>query len=161
MNKKWLVAMLGAAAMTMSVGAIAQQRTSGFYVGGDIGTVDFGSDDDTGFRIFGGYQINRTFSAELGYATLYDKGGVDVTAWELVGLGSLPIANQFSVFGKLGLAMWEVKGFGAKRDGTDLTFGVGLQYDLSRNVGIRAQWQRYDTDPEEADALTIGLVYRF
>jgi OOP family OmpA-OmpF porin len=167
MNKKWLVAMLGAAAMTASAGALAQQPMQGWYVGADVGTVDFGNDDDTGFRILGGYQINRTFAAELGYGMLYDKGDAEVTAWDLVGVASFPIANKFSVFGKLGFAMWEVKQrnvpfFGTlKDDGTDLTFGVGLQYDVSRNLGVRAQWQRYDTDPEEADALTIGVIYRF
>jgi OOP family OmpA-OmpF porin len=168
MNKKWLVAMLGAAAMSVSAGAIAQQQpASGWYVGADIGQLDLeDADKDTAFRFLGGYQINRTFAAELGYGMLYDKGDVEVTAWELVGLAKMPIGTNFSVFGKLGFAMWEaeqrnVPFFGTiKDDGTDLTFGIGLQYDVSRNLGVRAQWQRYDVDAD-ADLLSIGLIYRF
>jgi OOP family OmpA-OmpF porin len=161
--KKWLVAMLGAAAMTASAAALAQQpRMAGWYVGGDVGQVDFGTEDDTGFRILGGYQVNRNFAAELGYSMLFDKGGAEVTAWELVGIGSFPLGNQFSVFGKLGFAMWEteVSGVGSD-DGTDLTYGIGVQYDLNPRLAIRGQWQRYDVDPDEADMFSIGLIYRF
>jgi OOP family OmpA-OmpF porin len=173
MNKKWLVAMLGAMAMAMSAGAMAQQKMqdTGWYIGADFGQTDLEDiDEDTTWKILGGYKINRTFAVELGYATLFDKSvsgiGVDVTAWDLVGVASFPIADKFSVFGKLGFAMWEaeatsVPGFGTvEDDGTDLTFGIGLQYDVSRNLGIRAQWQRYDVDAD-ADLMSIGLVYRF
>jgi OOP family OmpA-OmpF porin len=162
MNKKWLVAMLGAAAMSVSAGAMAQQQpASGWYIGGDIGQLDLeDADKDTAWRILGGYQINRNFAAELGYGMLYDKDDVEVTAWELVGIGSFPLANRFSVFGKLGFAMWEAEFPGGDDDGTDLTYGIGLQYDVSRNLGLRAQWQRYDVDAD-ADLLSIGLIYRF
>jgi OOP family OmpA-OmpF porin len=173
MNKKWFVAMLGAAAMTMSAGAMAQRQpvNTGWYIGGDFGQTDLEDiDEDTSWKILGGYQINRTFAVELGYANLFDKRisgiGVEVTAWDLVGVASLPLGDKFSVFGKLGFAMWEaeatsVPGFGSvSDDGTDLTFGVGLQYDVSRNLGIRGQWQRYDVDAD-ADLLSIGLIYRF
>lgn len=164
-NKKWIAAMLGAAAMAMSAGAMAQQTMQGFYIGGDIGQVDLeGADKDTGFRFVGGYNINRTFAAELGYSMLYDKDDVEVTAWELVGIAKMPLGTNFSVFGKLGFAMWEaeadVLGLTFKDDGTDLTFGAGVQYDVSRNLGVRAQWQRYDVD-SDADVLSIGLVYQF
>jgi OmpA-OmpF porin, OOP family len=163
---KWLIAVLSAAAMTVSAGALAQQsRMSGWYVGGDIGKVDFGSEDDTGFRILGGYQLNRNFAAELGYGMLFDKGGAEVTTWELVGIGSYPLANNFSIFGKLGFAMWEtevsVLGLTLKEDGTDLTYGFGVQYDVNPRLAIRGQWQRYDVDPDEADMFSIGLIYRF
>jgi OOP family OmpA-OmpF porin len=165
MNKKLLVAMLGATAMAMSAGAMAQQKTqdhTGWYVGADIGTTDLdGADDDTGTRFVGGYNINRNFAAELGYSMLYDKGGVDVTAWELVGIGKFPFGNNFSVFGKLGFAMWDADFPGGSDDGTDLTFGLGVQYDFSRNFGVRGQWQTYDVGDGDADVLSLGIIYRF
>jgi OmpA-OmpF porin, OOP family len=170
MNKKLLIAMLGATAMAMSAGAMAQQKTqdhTGWYIGADIGTTDLdGADDDTGTRFLGGYNINRNFAAELGYSMLYDKGGVEVTAWELVGIGKFPLGNHFSVFGKLGFAMWEAEveraPFGNfKDDGTDLTFGLGVQYDFSRNFGVRGQWQTYDVGDGDADVLSLGIISRF
>ncbi len=168
MNKKLLVAMLGATAMAMSAGAMAQQKMqdTGWYVGADVGTVDFEDEDDTGFRFSGGYQFNRNFGAEVGYVTLFDKSifgsNVEVDGFELLAVGKMPLANNFSVYGKLGFLMWDAKASGiGSDDGTDLTYGIGLQYDLSRNFGVRGQWQRYDVDDADADMLSIGLMYRF
>ena len=159
-NKKWIAAMLGAAAMAMSAGAMAQKMDSGWYVGADIGQADIGDEDDTGFRVLAGYKINRTFAAEIGYSSLFDKGDVEATAIELVGIGSFPITNQFSVFGKLGFANVDVEVAGESEDKTELTYGIGVQYDFSPKLGVRAQWQRYDTE-EEADVMSLGIVYKF
>jgi opacity protein-like surface antigen len=168
MLKKWLVAMLGATAMAASAGALAQKQqaaTQGFYVGGDIGKFDIDTEDDTAFKIFGGYQINRHFAAEFGYSSLFDKNGGEITAWELVGVGMYPLGNNFSIFGKLGLAKWDASacafGICASDNGTDLTFGVGVQYDLNPKFAIRGQWQRYDIDSEDGDLFSIGVIYKF
>ena len=170
MIKKWLVAALGTAAMVVSAGALAQkQATPGFYVGGEVGSFEADDESDTAFKILGGYQINRNFAVEGAYGFLFDKEvqgvNVEVTAFELVGVASFPIADKFSVFGKLGFAMWEVEasafGLSGSEDGTDLTFGVGLQYDLTPKLAIRGQWQRYDIDDDDADLFSVGLIYRF
>ena len=160
MNKKWFVSMLGAAAMAVSACALAQQpATTGFYIGAEIGNTDVGSDDDdVGFKFLGGFQFHRNIAAELGYGLLYDKGGVEVTTLEAVAVGMFPIANQFSVIGKLGLANVDIKGGGD--DGTEITWGVGAQYDLSRNLGVRLLWQRYETD-DAIDFLTLGVTWKF
>jgi OOP family OmpA-OmpF porin len=146
--------------MTMSAGALAQQTMPGWYVGADVGSAEIGNDDDTAFRVLGGYQINRTFAAEVGYSRLLDKGGVEASAWELVGIASFPIANRWSAFGKLGLANVEVEAAGVSDDKTELTYGLGVQYDMSSKFGIRGQWQRYNTD-NEVDMFSIGVIYRF
>ena len=94
-------------------------------------------------------------------------GATKGTAWELVGIGSYPIANQFSAYGKLGAYRGELKATNAKETNTDLTYGVGLQYDFTKAVGVRGEWQRYskmgggalvETD---VDVLSVGVVYRF
>src|SRR6266850_6606156 len=116
------------------------------------------------FRILGGYQINRNFAAELGYhdfgratgsvpsASGNINGNIKANAAELVGLGAYPFANRFSVYGKLGAYRAEAKlstsqaGSGSaslKDRNTDLTFGFGAQYDVTREAGVRAEWQRY------------------
>ena len=159
MNKKWFVSMLGAAAMAVSAGAYAQQPAStGFYIGAEVGNTDVGgADDDIGFKILGGYQFHRNIAAELGYGLMYDKSGVEVKALEAVAVGMFPIANQFSIIGKLGLANVDVN---PGDDKTELTWGVGVQYDFSRNLGLRALWQRYETD-EAIDFLAVGVTWKF
>ena len=157
MNKKWLVSMLGAAAMTVSAGALAQSATTGFYIGAEVGKTDVdGADDDMGFKLLGGFRFHPNIAAELGYGMLYDKGGVEVTALEVVAVGMFPVANQISIIGKLGFANVEI----GSRDDTEITWGLGAQYDVNRNLGLRALWQRYETDAT-VDFLAIGVTYKF
>jgi OOP family OmpA-OmpF porin len=160
MTKKWLVALLSAAAMTFSAGAMAQGMMSGGYVGLDVGQTDVGDEDDTGFKIFGGYQFHRNVAAELGYGMLFDTGGVEVTSLEAVAVGMFPLANQFSIFGKLGFAMLEAETAFGSEDETEITWGIGAQYDVTRNLGLRLQWQRYETD-DSIDFLSIGVLWKF
>jgi OOP family OmpA-OmpF porin len=161
MTRKWLVALLSAVAMTFSAGAMAQGMMSGAYVGLDVGQTDVGDEDDTGFKIFGGYQFHRNVAAELGYGLLFDKGGVELTSLEAVAVGMFPLANQFSIIGKLGLARLEAEGFGESESDTELTYGIGVQYDATRNLGLRLQWQRYSTDPDDIDFISIGVLWKF
>lgn len=174
MKKGVIAAMLGAAAMAMSAGALAQQAETGWYAGGSIGQSDLGPDTATSFKITGGYQINRNFGVELSYADLGDvdvptlpgfpAANVGATAFELVAVGKFPVANQFSIYGLAGFARIESEAsmFGVSVSDTsmELTYGFGVQYDFSRQVGLRAQWQTYDADVE-ADVMSVGVVVRF
>ncbi|HET9403218.1 MAG TPA: outer membrane beta-barrel protein [Burkholderiales bacterium] len=164
MTKKWLVSILGAAAVAVSGGAFAQMSTPEvppFYVGAEVGRGDFGSEDDIGYKILGGYRFHRTFAAELAYGFLFDKHDTEVTALELVAVGMWPLGNNFAILGKLGFANWEVDGPGVNRDGTEVTWAVGAQFDFSRNLAFRATWQRYETDPESTDFLNVGVLWKF
>jgi OOP family OmpA-OmpF porin len=161
MTKKWLVSMIGAAAMAVSAGALAQSTTTGFYIGAEAGNTDVsGADDDIGFKLLGGYRFHPNIAAEVGYGMLYDKDDVEVTALEFVAVGMFPIGNQFSILGKLGLANVEADTRFGSEDKTELTWGVGVQFDVSRNLGVRALWQRYETD-DAVDFLAIGVTYKF
>jgi OmpA-OmpF porin, OOP family len=163
MTKKWFVAMLGAAAMAVSGGAFAQASTSpvpSFYIGAEIGQGDAGTEDDIGYKILGGYQFHRNFAAEVGYGILVDKNDVEVTTLELVGVGMWPLGNNFHILGKLGFANVEFDTRAGSEDKTEVTWGVGVQFDMGRNLGLRAMWQRYETD-EEVDFLNVGVIWKF
>ena len=179
--KKSIKSLLAVAALAFAGGAFAQQPAlSSVYLGATLGQSDFkdgcnGVSDcdskDTAWRLLGGYRFNQYFSAELGYHDLGEVSGsgasVKGNAWELVGLASYPVVDKFSVYGKLGGYRGELKGNGANETNTDLTYGVGLQYDVLKNVGIRGEWQRYaklgggDVQETDVDVLSIGAVYRF
>ena len=187
------LAILGlASALAFTSPAFAQG-----YVGASIGKTDVKDgctgvsapgvscdDEDTSWKIFGGYQFNRNFALELGYADLGEvkasgPGGtatIEVTAFELVGVGMLPLGNNFSLYGKVGLYRAEtelsVNTFlltgTEKESNTDLTFGIGAQFDVSKQFAIRAEWQRYqdvgggDTIGEsDIDVISIGALFRF
>jgi OOP family OmpA-OmpF porin len=68
-----------------------------------------------------------------------------------------PIANRFSVFGKFGFA--HIDNDPGDRD-TEITYGVGVQFDATPMIGARVQWQRYETD-QEIDLISVGVVFKF
>jgi OOP family OmpA-OmpF porin len=168
------------AALGFAGSAAAQSNLSSWYVGGTVGQAEFKDacqglascdEKDTAWRILGGYQFNRNFAAEIGYHNLGEAsapgGAAEGTAWELVGIGTLPLGNQFSAYGKLGVYRGELEAFGAEETNNDLTFGVGLQYDFTRALGVRGEWQRYSNmgggavAETDVDVLNVGAVYRF
>jgi OmpA-OmpF porin, OOP family len=197
MKNRTTVAVLSlASGLAFSAPAVAQD--SGFYVGGALGQskVDLDctgaatcDDKDTSWKIFGGYQFNRNFALEFGYVDLGEaalsgptppfgttSAKLESTAFELVGVGMLPIVNRFSIYGKLGLyradtdAQATATALGSAKESdsnTDLTFGVGVRYDFTRNLGIRAEWQRYADVSAGAfgegdiDVTSVGLLWRF
>ena len=113
----------------------------------------------------GGHQFNQNIAAEFGYIDFGDVSGGSAKgkAFDLVGVGTIPLGNRFGVYGKLGFAWSEVKGFGQNESGLDLTYGFGASFDLSPTVTFRGEWQKY---PDAGDALTdidvlsIGVIFR-
>jgi OOP family OmpA-OmpF porin len=182
-KKALLAGLVAGTSALIAPAALAQPQMPGWYVGGSLGQSEFkdcglpGCDDkDTAWRIFGGYEINRNFAVELGYTDLGEVSApgasAEATAWELVGVGSFPVADRFSIYGKLGgyRADTEARIGGLSRDesNTGITYGVGAQYDFTRTVGVRAEWQRYaDVGDDnvggegDVDVLSVGVRVKF
>ena len=82
----------------------------------------------------------------------------------LSGVGSFPLNDQFSLFGKLGLASTDVKQTGSpSASNTGVTFGVGAQFDFDQQFAIRAGWDMYkvgDADTDE-DVMSLGAIFTF
>lgn len=143
------------------------------------GTVD---GTDTGYKIFGGYRFNQNFGLELAWVDLGKAGysgtfqGIPVTGGtvETYGLnfsavGTLPLGTSgFSLFGKAGVYSWEAKAnditgglpFSGKQDGSDLSYGIGASYDFTKNLAMRAEWERFKA-VDSISLLSVGIVYKF
>lgn len=186
---------LVASALVLSGLLAATQASAQAFVGGSLGQTDIdeeiatglitsGSVDgkDTGFKVFGGYMFNRNFGIEGAYVDLGEVsysgdffgspvtgGKIEVTGFNIAALGSYPVNEQFSLFGKIGLLVWEAEAsdttggvpFSAKTDGTDISFGLGVSYNFTRSLGVRAEWERFKLDDADADLLSIGIIWRF
>ena len=176
--KRISIALLSAAAMALALPAMAQMSLSSAYVGGALGQSKFKDcsgctdDKDASWGLFAGYQFNRNLAAELGYHDLGSASipgaSIDGTAWELVGVGAWPFTEQFSVYGKLGGYRGELKGGGTSETNTDLTYGLGLQFDLNKSLGFRGEWQRYPGmgggnfgDKTDVDVMRVAALWRF
>lgn len=171
--------LVGAILLTLGMTGTALAQ-NGFYAGAGIGqaTIDacegitHCDDEDTSWKIFGGWQLNQNVAFEAGWVDFGEvtgiKGGSAVSAevdgWTLAAKGILPLNEQFSVFGKLGMISWDLKGGGAASgtddDGTDLLYGIGAQYMFTDQVGLVGEWEWYDID-NDVDLLSVGVLIKF
>ena len=175
--------------------AIAQDETTGPYIGGNIGRTraDFNNDSinqtlagqgfrvdsstadnsGTGYKLFGGYQLNRNFAVEGGYFDL-GKSSYSINATQLIGgalgtfngetrvrglnldlVGMLPLSDRFSVLGRVGAAYAQSRAnfnstgsvpantSNSRRNDTNLKVGLGLQYAITEALAVRAEIERY------------------
>jgi OmpA-OmpF porin, OOP family len=188
LKKTTIAALMAVSGAVVSSASFAQAKPApvdtGFYVGASVGQttsecpngVGSCDDSDTGYRVFGGFRFNRNLAVEGGYAPLGEVSGnnlkLETNAWDLVGVGIWPFTPQFSVFGKLGFYNAEAKASGivsGKKSTTDLTYGVGAQFDFARNLGLRGEWQRYSgieapgglSGDADVDVLSLGVLFKF
>lgn len=167
----------------------AQAADDGFYVGGSIGqstlkvpsditdVPDF-SEDDTGSKLFAGYNWNVAFfnlGFEGGYIDFGSPSGpldvgtrltVDANGWNLVGLGGFNF-GPFDIYAKAGWVSWDASfsfgginpGFGL--DSTDLMYGLGARLALGK-LHIRGEWEQFDiADLDRVYMFSLGLAWQF
>ena len=148
--------------------------------------------NSTGFKLFGGYQTHTTwFALEGGYFNLgkfsYDaatmppgtlNGQIKLQGLDLDAVFTIPFSQRFSAFIRGGAIYVQAKDAfngsgwvtvtdaGPSKDILSYTFGGGLQYQLTRKVGVRAEAQRYRINDAvgnkgDIDMLSLGLLVRF
>lgn len=186
---------LAASALALSGALVAISASAQPYVGASLGKSDISEDiaaglitsgsvdgKDTGWKIFGGYMFNKYVGVEGAYVNLGEAsysgtlfgvpvtgGRVEVTGFNVAGVGSYPVTEQFSVFGKLGLMRWEAEAnditggvpFSDKVDGSDFFFGLGVGFNFTRNLAVRAEWERFKIEDADASLVSVGLLWRF
>jgi OOP family OmpA-OmpF porin len=136
---------------------------------------------DTGYKIFGGYQFNPYFAVEVAYVDLgkatysgafgllaVTNGSVETWGVNASAVGILPLSPSFELFGKIGLFGWESKArdttggvpFSGEADDADVSFGAGMALNVTRNVSIRVEWERFKA-VDNIDLLSLGLAFKF
>lgn len=183
-------------AALVSIGILlAAEASAQGYVGGSFGqgnlsdgifapliTSGRADRDTTGFKLFGGLQLHPSFGVEIAYVDLGDAsysgsffglpvtgGKVQASGFNLSGVASFPASAEVSIFGKLGLFLWDLEAtdttgglpFATSAGGSDLSFGFGLDYRVGANWALRAEWESFKLEDESARLISIGIVYRF
>lgn len=173
--------------------AMAQVASdSGWYAGGNVGRTAATIDDDritsglqgqglgvssiddrdrnTGYKVFGGYQLNRNFAVEAGF---FDLGTFGYTATTVPGgtlggdirvkglnldlVGMLPLTDKLSALGRVGVTSSRTTGnFSAtgaagmpyangnpSQRGTNYKVGAGLSYAFTDSLSMRLEGERY------------------
>jgi OmpA-OmpF porin, OOP family len=143
------------------------------------GTVD---GKDTGFKIFGGLQFHPNFAAEAAYVDLgtvnysgnfgaltVTNGTIDIQGFSVGVVGSLPLGERFSLHGRVGFWGWEQEArdttggfpFSAMADGSDIYYGIGATFHVTKMIGVRAEWEQYKMNSDKASLATLGVLFRF
>ena len=152
------------------------------------------SGNGTTGKAFLGYQFNKYIAAEVGYFRLGDftfdsvttpagtvhgsmknRNGINLDA-----VGTLPIVpDKFMLLARIGVQSSKTSdlfvGTGAaaalanpspSKNLVSYKFGAGAEFDFTRNIGVRAEWERYRvsdgiSDKVNINVVTGSLLYRF
>jgi OOP family OmpA-OmpF porin len=175
-----------------SLATIDNDRVRSGLLGSGLTTSSITEDDrDRGYKLFGGYQLNRYFAVEAGYFDLGQfgflantvpigslSGNIQVRGVNLDAVGTLPITDKFSAFARLGVTHAHTKGSFAgtgavnvldpspRASDNNLKVGLGMQYAFTDALSLRAEIERYRVNDAvgnkgDVDLASIGLVYRF
>ncbi len=190
-----------AALLSTAVAAPAFAADNGFYAGITVGQARIkapansvlSKSTDTIAGILGGYQFNRNWGAELFYSSAGKFSGTNLAGttinsgrgdvWGLDAVGTLPLSDMFSFYGKLGIASVKTKASGyviatggpstlSGATRSTATYGLGFLFNVTPAIGIRLGWDRYGAavtgassagtkDNFNVDAWTVGGVFRF
>jgi OOP family OmpA-OmpF porin len=194
--------------------ARAQQSKVYLGAGGGSSSISLNSSDfnlgipqetdkaSTGFKVFAGIRFNQYLAGEIGYVDLgkfkikYNGGGAgtaeldyQVSGFAVSGLGTLPLTQDFSLFGRVGLFASTAKltlanatgalaanlaaagitaGSSDTADATTLLYGAGVQYDFTKNLSGRIEYENFgevgdqnDTGRATVSLISASLLYRF
>jgi len=154
-------------------------HAEGPYVGGSIGSSHYkGSDiggvatdrSSSGGKLYGGYGFTPNLAVEAGYA---DVGKASSALGDVKGkgvfvdlVGKVPFTDSFSAIGRVGAFNGKASATGgASERSTQPKVGLGVQWDMNKQTGIRAEWERYRfkafNEKADADLYTIGVNYQF
>jgi OOP family OmpA-OmpF porin len=145
---------------------------------------------DTAYRLFGGYQLNRNIAIEGGYFNLgkfsYSanapsgtlNGKYEVEGLHLDLVGTAPLTEKFALLGRLGIQYANTRdsfngtavGAGinsspSERE-TNLKVGVGMQYAFTPNILLRGEAERYRLkdgvgNHGDVNVFSMSLVFPF
>jgi OmpA-OmpF porin, OOP family len=167
------------------VSAPAYPQEGRSYLGGGLGQSKFiewcdptlraCDDQDSAWKLFGGYRFNRYFAVEASYV---DWGKVTATgatgaraaadqhSYGIAAVGSLQIDPRFTVFGKLGFLRNEQETrritpnpSTLQRQETGLHYGFGGKYSFTKNWGLRAELE--NTEKLDVRMFSIGVEFTF
>ena len=174
----------------------AHAGAQSFFFGGSLGQSDIdesvaaallssgsieGKDD--AFKLYGGGFFSPNFGAELAYVDLGEArysgdffgtpvtgGTVGIWGYNVAALVRLPLGERFSVFGKLGVFLWESEAadltggdpFRSTTRGWDGgSFGIGVAWRFTGNLSARVEFEQFPVDTSDASLLSLGLQYSF
>ena len=184
MNKILLTTITMAVLLPLSATAMAdspapEQAVSDIYVAVNVGkakhNITFASaataaahDDDggTSMTLSIGRDLNETIAIE-GFYAKHGKtgftGSTDTIKASTMGIAakaSTDLSDNFRAFVKVGYHSWKSEST-TDEDGTDVLYGIGVEYKLSLTTSVVAGYDRFTYDTDNITDTSVGIKYRF
>jgi len=179
--------------------AVSAQADTGFYVGGSVGqttvkdsqrvsdgestqTIHF-DEDDTSYKIYGGYMFLPFLGVEGGYTNFGNpsktfrntaignvNAEVEVDGWEAFVVGDLPL-GPIDLFAKAGVLSYDIdlkikaggNNLGSGSDSDEIgAYGIGAAVGLGGGVKVRAEYTYYDSsNVDDLYMYSVGATFSF
>jgi opacity protein-like surface antigen len=192
MNLKIAAAL--AALSVATVPAAFADENAGWYLGGGVGqfnagiddvddvndTIDDWKEDDTAYKFFLGYRLNKILGFELDYINLGEPSGAAVPGFNVDAsvdgfapyvVATIPLGKWFEVYGRLGYFFYDAN---RREESTlngnvlfdeeseDLVWGAGIGTNIVEKLNIRFEYERFDLQGlDDADSLWLTAAWRF
>ncbi len=179
MQKKLLTALLGAV-IVLPVAAHAEG--SYFKVGVGESEYDFDTfkENKTAVSLAYGFAVDKNFGVELGYLNFGKQrwvfedfsASIQNQSVYLAGVGSVPLTDAFSIYGKLGVSLNHTKAAysipGESGSGSDTQtrplVGFGLSYNFTKDIAGTLEYHyvgKIDGTDVKMSMATAGIKYGF
>lgn len=160
-------------------------NAEGVYLGVDIGQSDYEGETATSFRLIAGVPINENFNVEGAWINQgeasesgfepgfgFFEADIELSGIQVFMVGKTSLQDNVSLFGKVGLYLWDIDAsftdfsgtFSGSEDGSDLVFGFGLDVGVNEQVNFRGGYELISVDfagvDIDADMLFVGLTYK-
>jgi opacity protein-like surface antigen len=192
MNAKIAAAL--AALSVATVPAAFADENAGWYLGGGVGQFKAGIDDvdqldnavndwnedDTAYKLFAGYRLNKVLGFELDYINLGEPSGAAIPGYNVDAsvdgfapyvVGTIPLGKWFEVYGRLGYFFYDAKRsedsalngrVKFKEESEDLVWGAGIGTTIADKLNVRFEYERFDLQGlDDADSLWLTAAWRF
>jgi len=190
--KRVLTVSLAVAALSIAATAQADENDTGFYLGGGVGQFNVEVDDfddvttaieeydsdDTAWKAFGGWRMNKYFGLELAYVNLGSPEDeilpdtfveIETDGFAPYAVGTLPL-GPFELFAKAGYFFHETDarvttplGSLTESDsGEDFTWSAGVGVTVFETFNLRLEYEQFDFENiDDANALWLTGSFRF
>ena len=176
------------------VGRADVKRSSSWAAQTDAGLLTRGITSSTqieshaaAWKLFGGYRFNEFVAVEGGYQNLGRFNGVstisapaassaggkwDASAISVAAVATYPLGDRFGLLFKGGLAATRLKAsvsqFNANETRVQPLLGIGVKFDATKVIGVRAEFERYNnvgdgstTGQSPINIWSVSALYRF
>jgi hypothetical protein len=181
---------LGLIAALSALPCLSQAADNGIYLGASFADVSPNDDwlaspnlsENDGFKLIGGIRPLDWLGIEANYVDLGsaevrfpivcvgvvgpcdDRASLEATALSVSAV-AFKTFTVLDLFARAGVSRWqseETRPFfwGRDDDGTDATYGVGLQLRL-QSIAVRLEYERFKLLGDSTDAVSLGFTYTF